>query len=110
MRWSTARLPHMNRPRRHHRRNPISFRNYPIMRTTLQLQHDIELDSVMPNFWTNKLTLTTLHLLSLGEAFVRYRNPRRRKFGQQLDAFNERAWREAAETLGASFESLGSGI
>ena len=58
----------------------------------------------------NPFTLHSLHLLALGRAFLRYRNPRRRQAGMLQDEFHERTWREAAAKLGATYEPLRDGI
>jgi cyanophycin synthetase len=54
--------------------------------------------------------LGALHLLSLGRAFFRHHDRDRRAAGQHLTEFYDRAWREAAAHLGASYTPLGSGI
>jgi cyanophycin synthetase len=60
--------------------------------------------------WRNRILLKALHLHALARAYFRYRNPRRRQSGAHLSDFYERAWREAASALGASYEPLGGGI
>lgn len=64
----------------------------------------------MIHFSQNRTVLGTLYLLALARAFLRYRNPRRRQSGAHLAEFYERAWREAAARLGATYEPLGGGI
>jgi cyanophycin synthetase len=56
------------------------------------------------------LVLRGLSLIAMTRAFLRYRNPRRRAIGRHHTAFYERIWREAAARLGATCNSLGSGI
>ena len=58
----------------------------------------------------NPLVLRGLYFAAMAKAFVRYRNPRRRAIGRHHVAFYERAWREAALEIGATFKSLGGGI
>src|SRR5438105_9330864 len=65
---------------------------------------------VMRELLTHPLVLRGLHLLALSRAFVRYRNPRRRRAGMHHQAFHARAWRAAASELGASYKQLRSGI
>jgi hypothetical protein len=64
----------------------------------------------MSSPFTSRTTLAGLYFLALARGFLRHRNPRRRRAGGHRRAFYERAWREAAEGLGASWNSLGSGI
>ena len=59
---------------------------------------------------THPLTLRALYTAAMGNAYLRYRNPRRRKADGHRVAFYDRAWREAAEELGATFEPLGAGV
>ena len=56
------------------------------------------------------LTLRALHAGALGDAFLRYRNPRRKRADRHRVAFYERAWREAAEELGGTFRPVGGGV
>src|SRR3954451_22306078 len=56
------------------------------------------------------LTLRALYALSMGSAFLRFGNPRRREADRHRVAFYDRAWREAAEELGATWEPVGAGI
>jgi len=42
------------------------------------------------------LTLRALYALSMGSAFLRFGNPRRREADRHRVAFYDRAWREAA--------------
>src|SRR3954453_16570684 len=58
----------------------------------------------------NPCTLRAMYAIAMGKAFLRYRNPRRRQADRHRVAFYDRAWREAAEALGATWEPLGSGI
>jgi cyanophycin synthetase len=46
----------------------------------------------------------------MGRAFLRWRNPHRREADRHRVAFYDRAWREAAEELGATFAPVGGGI
>jgi D-alanine-D-alanine ligase-like ATP-grasp enzyme len=55
-------------------------------------------------------TLHVLHAVAMGNAFLRYRNPRRRQADRHRVAFYDRAWREAAEELGGKFEPIGGGV
>jgi cyanophycin synthetase len=65
---------------------------------------------MMRSPWHWRPVLEALNLLSLGSAYFRYRDPRRRQSGKHLVAFYDRIWREAAEHVGASYEPLGDGI
>jgi cyanophycin synthetase len=58
----------------------------------------------------NPLVLRGLYFMAMAKAFVRYRNPRRRAIGRHHVAFYERAWRDAATEMGATFRTLGGGI
>lgn len=64
----------------------------------------------MRSLWTNRAVLGALYLHSLGNAFLRYKNPRRRTAGRHREAFYEQIWREAAAGLGASCVPIGSGV
>jgi cyanophycin synthetase len=64
----------------------------------------------MPSFLTNPLALRVLYTAAMARAFLRYRNPRRRAAGRHQTAFYERAWRDAAAELGATYTALGSDI
>lgn len=64
----------------------------------------------MPSLSTHRFTLECLGVLALGGGFMRHRNPRRRRAAGHRKSFNEQAWREAAERLGAKWRPLGSGI
>ena len=64
----------------------------------------------MAGLATHPLTLRALYTAAMGNAFLRWRNPRRRAADKHRVAFYDNAWREAAEELGATFEPLGSGI
>jgi cyanophycin synthetase len=59
---------------------------------------------------THPLALRALYAVAMGKAFLRFGNPRRREADRHRVAFYERAWREAAEELGATFEPVGAGI
>jgi D-alanine-D-alanine ligase-like ATP-grasp enzyme len=56
------------------------------------------------------LVLRGMSMFAMGKAYLRYRNPRRRAIGRHHRAFYERAWRDAATELGATFKTLGQGI
>jgi cyanophycin synthetase len=56
------------------------------------------------------LVLRVAHAAALARAFLRCRNPRRRRVGREHVAFHERLWRETAAEIGASCTPLGSGI
>lgn len=58
----------------------------------------------------NPVTLGGLYMVSMGKAFLRFKNPRRRALDRDRVAFYERAWREAADKLGAKCTPLGMGI
>src|SRR3712207_4743881 len=58
----------------------------------------------------NRWTLRALNAAAMAGAFLRYRNPRRRRSGRHHTAFYERVWREAAEELGGTWERLAPGI
>lgn len=60
--------------------------------------------------YDNPLTLRLLRVAALGRGFLRLRNPYRRAAWRHRVAFYERAWREAAEELGATLRTLGSGF
>jgi cyanophycin synthetase len=64
----------------------------------------------MSRLATHPLTLRALYSLALGNAFLRYRNPRRREADRHRVAFYDRAWREAAEVLGGTWEPVGGGF
>jgi D-alanine-D-alanine ligase-like ATP-grasp enzyme len=64
----------------------------------------------MPDLFTNPLTLGGLRAIALAKGFLRYRDPCRREVWRHRVAFYDRAWREAAEQLGASWRTLDSGI
>ena len=59
---------------------------------------------------TNPFTLRALYAVAMGKAFLRFGDPRRREADRHRVAFYDRAWREAAEELGATWEPLGAGI
>ena len=61
-------------------------------------------------FCENRVLLSALHIVALGRAFLRYRNPLRRQSGRFQVAFYERIWRESAAQLGAKFTPLGGGF
>ena len=65
---------------------------------------------MMGLFCENRVLLSALHLVALGRAFLRYRNPLRRQSGRFQVAFYDKIWRESAAQLGAKFTSLGGGI
>ena len=58
----------------------------------------------------NPITLRSLQVLALAKGFLRARNKGRRELWRQRVAFYDRAWREAAEELGATWKALGSGV
>lgn len=64
----------------------------------------------MSRIATHPLTLRLLYATALGKAFLRYRNPRRRQADKHRVAFYDRAWREAAAEVGATWEPIGAGI
>jgi cyanophycin synthetase len=64
----------------------------------------------MRGLWLNSAALQSLYLFELARAFLFFRNAKRRELRRHRLAFNERVWREAAETLGASWRSLGGNI
>lgn len=61
----------------------------------------------MPKLLFHPWILRALYFVSMGKAFLRYRNPRRRASGRHQDAFYQRTWRQAAEALGGEFTALG---
>jgi len=61
----------------------------------------------MRRFWINRLTLALLYFHAMGKAFLRFRDPRRRASGRNLDAFYKQTWRDAAATLGGTYKPLG---
>jgi D-alanine-D-alanine ligase-like ATP-grasp enzyme len=64
----------------------------------------------MKSLWCSRPVLEALNLQAMAKAYLRFRDPRRKRSGQHLDAFYERIWREAAEHFGASYRPLGRGI
>ena len=64
----------------------------------------------MTSVASNPLALRALYAMAMGKAFLRFGNPRRRQADRHRVAFYDRAWREAAEEIGATFEPLGGGI
>jgi cyanophycin synthetase len=56
---------------------------------------------------TNRLTLKGLYFLAMARAFRRFKDPRRKASGRHQDAFYKKAWREAAESLGGTYNALG---
>jgi len=64
----------------------------------------------MFNIWLNRATLEGMYLLELTRRFVFYRNTNRREIRQHQLAFYKRIWQEAAQRLGASWESIGRQI
>jgi len=64
----------------------------------------------MFNIWLNRATLEGMYLLELTRRFVFYRNTNRREIRQHQLTFYERVWKESAERLGASWESIGRQI
>ena len=64
----------------------------------------------MIGFNRYRWALGALHLLSLGQAFLRHHDRDRRAAGKHLTEFYDRVWREAAAHLGATYTPLGSGI
>ncbi|WP_406697223.1 hypothetical protein V5E97_00165 [Singulisphaera sp. Ch08] len=64
----------------------------------------------MQSLWYSRPTLEALHFLAMAKAYLRFRDPRRKRAGKHLDAFYDRIWREAAEQLGATYHPLGYGI
>src|SRR4051812_29569734 len=66
--------------------------------------------STMSFLSTNPLALRALYAVAMAKAFLRFGNPRRREADRHRVAFYDRAWREAAEELGATWEPVGAGI
>jgi D-alanine-D-alanine ligase-like ATP-grasp enzyme len=64
----------------------------------------------MNNVLLNPLVLRGLYSMAMGKAFLRFRDPRRRKSGQHHTEFYENTWRDAAEKLGGSWRRLCPGI
>lgn len=64
----------------------------------------------MSKLWVNRATLELMYLFELARTFLYYRDAGRRELRQHRLAFNERAWREAAETIGASWRPIGGNI
>src|SRR3954452_2123303 len=64
----------------------------------------------MIDLLSNPLTRNGLYLLAMARAFLRYRNRGRREVFRHRVAFYDRAWREAAEEIGAGWKDLGSGV
>lgn len=58
----------------------------------------------------HSLTLRALYAGAMANAFLRYRNPRRRAADRHRVAFYERAWRQAAEELGGTLRPVGGGV
>jgi D-alanine-D-alanine ligase-like ATP-grasp enzyme len=61
-------------------------------------------------FYNHPIALRGLKIFALGRGFLRLRNPNRRAAWKHRVAFYDRAWRQAADELGASFRTLGSGF
>lgn len=59
---------------------------------------------------THPLSLKALHYSAMARGFLRYRNPYRRSAWKHRVAFYDRAWKEAADELGATWRPLGNGI
>ena len=51
--------------------------------------------------------LNGLYVAAMGRAFLRFRNPRRQAAGRNQDAFYKKAWQEAIESLGGTYQALG---
>ena len=64
----------------------------------------------MLDLLSNPLTRNGLYLLAMAKAFLRYRDRGRREVWRHRVAFYDRAWRDAADQLGAEWTDLGSGI
>ena len=64
----------------------------------------------MTDFATTPLALRALHAFAMGRAFLRFGSPRRRTADRHRVAFYDRAWRDAAEELGARWEPVGAGV
>src|SRR3954452_5140785 len=64
----------------------------------------------MKSLWYSRPTLEALHFLAMGKAYLRFRDPRRKRSGKHLDEFYDRVWQEAAEQVGANYRPLGYGI
>lgn len=64
----------------------------------------------MTSFWYSRPTLEALHFLAMARAYLRFRDPRRKRSGKHLDEFYDRIWREAADQLGATYHPLGHHI
>lgn len=64
----------------------------------------------MTNIWLNRATLEGMYLLELIKRFVYYRNRYRREIRREQLAFYENMWREAAQSLGATFAPIGCQI
>lgn len=58
----------------------------------------------------NPITRGALYGVAMSRAYLRYRDPKRRAIWRHRVAFYERAWREAAAELEATFTPLGSDI
>jgi D-alanine-D-alanine ligase-like ATP-grasp enzyme len=64
----------------------------------------------MSDLLLNPLMLRGLYCTAMAKAFLRFRDPRRRKSGQHHRAFYEQTWREAAEKLGGTWTLIAPGI
>jgi cyanophycin synthetase len=64
----------------------------------------------MRNLCTHPWSLRGLYALAMARAFLRYRNPRRRRAGRDLVAFHEGMWAEAAGEIGATCVPLTTGM
>lgn len=64
----------------------------------------------MPHPALNPLTLGALYAIGMAKAYLRYRNPRRREADGHRVAFYDRAWRDAAQSVGATWAPIGAGI
>ncbi len=64
----------------------------------------------MASVTLHPLALRGLYVMAMGKAFLRFRDPRRRRQGRHQDDFYQTMWASAAQELGGTYESLGSGL
>jgi len=60
----------------------------------------------MSDLLTHPLMMRGLWATSMAKALLRFRNPRRREAGKHHAAFYRRTWRDAAETIGATWQEV----
>src|SRR5437763_15591584 len=64
----------------------------------------------MFDLFSNRLLLKGHYTFAMGQAVLRFRNPRRRAIGKHHTAFYNDVWRDAAHELGGTFEQLNEDV